>query len=198
MPYNNIYTNTKIITRNVVKSHETNILYTKIILISTVLLFFMPLCIGDIYYALNDNTCVQDKVQIQINLKSYLQISGNLSLVFVIIYIIMIIKLNYLNITIICNCAIGLSLVSLFSNFIFNIIGGIIFWELMDNSHCDNSVYNYVFISLIIKYFIGTLYFILINKPIKNDTSYINTNNSDESDDFEEINHLSEVFNNIN
>lgn len=170
--------------------------YTKLILISIVLLGFLPLCIGDIYYAMSDNTCVREKVQIQINLKTYLETSCHFSIILIILNVIPIINLTYVEKII--TYMFGFSLGGLFVNYIFNIIGGIIFWDLMDNSQCEKSVYNYVFTSLIIKYFIGTFYFILINSPIRSNSQYISSTNSDESDDFEELNHLPEVFNNRN
>jgi hypothetical protein len=41
-------------------------------------------------------------------------------------------------------------------------MGAIIFWNLMDTDKCSKEVYNYVFISLIIK-FVTTIYEIIKN-----------------------------------
>jgi hypothetical protein len=55
---------------------------------------------------------------------------------------------------------------SIFNNFMafiqlyhimLNIFGAVIFWSLMDTSNCDNSIYNYVFTSLIIKIFFNAI-----------------------------------------
>lgn len=137
---------------NDTKSSNIGFLCIKIIIIFLILFCMLPIAICDIYYAYNDNSCVNSHVdKININLKQYLQVSGLLMCCFVFIFIFYTLSIND-NVSIISSC-LFVTLFYLFMMFTlaWDIIGGVIFWAYMDNSLCSNGIYNYVFASLIIK-----------------------------------------------
>lgn len=144
----------KLATENTNTIHSnTNFLGIKIIAMILILVCWLPIIICDIYYAYNDNSCVNSHVdKININLKQYLQVSGLSLGCFAFIFIIYILSLNE-NLS---HISLGLFVILFyfFIMFLFawDIIGGVIFWGYMDNSLCSNGIYNYVFASLIIKY----------------------------------------------
>ena len=153
-PSNNSTTTVKLATTSFESDDDkTGIYCLKFTFIFLILLFGLPMVICDLYYAYNDNSCVTSHVdRISINLKEYLLVSGLLSGCFLIIVILIILSYNKnLNAFLITIGTILFIFISIF-NTVWNIIGGVIFWEYMDNSLCSNSIFNYVFASLIIKY----------------------------------------------
>ena len=125
---------------------------TLFIFILFVLFFTIPICFCDLYYAYTDESCVLSHVdKIDINLKQYLQVSGLLigCSIFIFIFNLILIVNNYKGLLILLY--IFIKLLNIFS-LVWHIIGGFIFWKYMDNSLCSNSVFNYVYVSLIIKY----------------------------------------------
>lgn len=130
-------------------------------LLIMIISFPLPFC--DLYYGYTDDTCVSEPAgKLAINLKDYLLVYG---------WIIM----SILGLLSIALCFIDfnssgsrtstsngcfvfsrtfLTIISALTNIfliIWNIFGAVIFWSLMDTSECSNSIYNYVFASLIIK-----------------------------------------------
>jgi len=120
----------------------------KITLILFLTIFTLPIPFFDLYYGYNDNTCVNEKAgKLSINLKDYLLVYGWVEICFIGI-IIFNLFLNNLNCFKYFNCL--TNLIEIFI-MIWNIIGSIIFWSLIDNNKCSKTVYNYVFITLILK-----------------------------------------------
>ena len=151
------------------QNDKTNIInYLKLIFVSILIFINFPLIFCDIYYAVNDNTCINQKIdKLSVNMYDYLIVSGLYSLIISIISIIFIVffidkmkntktaTLNY------SFFMLFLYITGLF-NIIWNIIGSIIFWNYMDNNLCSNQVSNYLFTSLIIKLIFSST--ILLNK----------------------------------
>lgn len=129
---------------------------------SLIMFFIFPITFCDLYYAYNDSTCVNEPAgRLEINLYNYLMVNGWISICFIIILTIMIIfynpnTTNDQSFFTLCGGGIITILSTLLSIFglIWNIFGAIIFWGLMDTSKCSDSIYNYVFASLIIKFVI--------------------------------------------
>ena len=125
----------------------------KSFLIFIILFCGLPLCLCDLYYAYTDDSCVSSHVdRINVNLKQYLQVSGLLTGCFMFIVILTVLSFNEESKkSLLVFVTILYSFVGIF-NIAWNVIGGVIFWGYMDNSLCSDSVFNYVFASLIIKY----------------------------------------------
>ena len=127
-----------------------------------IMIFGFPLPFCDLYYGYIDNTCVSEPVdKLAINLKDYLLVNGwiLMSLLGLISILIFFMDINTFNnkttnngyfTGIIVFSGIISVLIGIFLT-IWNIIGAIIFWNLMDTTNCSNGIYNYVFTSLIIK-----------------------------------------------
>jgi len=139
------------------QNDKTNIINClKLIFVSILILVNFPIIFCDLYYAVNDKTCVNQKMEkLAVNMYDYLIVSGIYSLIITVISILFILffihKIKNNDITIL-NCVFMLFLYinSLF-NISWNIIGSLIFWNYMDNNQCSNKVFNYLFASLIIK-----------------------------------------------
>ncbi len=125
----------------------------KFIIVLLIVIFGLPLVLCDIYFGFADKTCVKENARIvSITLQDYLVVSGISSGLFgfgLLILVIFFDDFDYEK-TGIC-FRLGIILTSVFS-FGWNITGGIIFWQHIDNSLCSNTVYNYMYTSLIIKY----------------------------------------------
>ena len=134
---------------------KENNICTKLLLIFIIIIFTFPLTFFDIYYGYDDNSCVNNSVKrININLKEYLVVRGIINVCFIFQLILFIIIYNKKIEPFIACQIIILSLIGIFY-FCWDIIGGIIFWNYMDNSSCSNDVYNYIFASIIIKYILS-------------------------------------------
>lgn len=150
--------------------NKWDILCDKLIVITIFSAFVMPFTVVDLIYAYRDTSCVYIYPEkLGINMRDYLQVCGYTSaLLFV-----------YKTITICRHTAyhevdiFGLLLRQEILQFIarcvlivWNIIGAFIFWvELYTNTPCSKDVFNYLFVSLIIK-LCGSLLF------------YVNTRNN--------------------
>jgi|LakMenEpi03Aug12_release.lakeMendotaPanAssembly.Ray.scaffolds.fasta_scaffold303550_3 hypothetical protein len=141
------------------------------IIVKTILAVFisiiaLPFIACDLYYAYNDQSCVQEYPnKININLKMFLLLSGYMLLSKVIIIIIGISSISYqytdfINITVMILLGLLLIVYELF-NVIWNIIGAVIFWgNIYKNDNCDNGISTYMFVSLIIKLFTNLMFII--------------------------------------
>lgn len=121
------------------------------ILFFAVLLINGSFMICDIYFGLEDKSCVTQNIQrISINLKTFLLVRGFLVLAFLSEILLSISLLTQKTLPF-CSCF-QMSLLMFVSMFLiaWNIVGAIIFWRYMDTDKCDNPVYNYTFASLII------------------------------------------------
>ena len=152
------------------QNDKTNIINClKLIFVSILILVNFPIIFCDLYYAVNDKTCVNQKMEkLAVNMYDYLIVSGLYSLIITVISILFILffidKMKNNEVTTI-NFFLFLFIISLF-NVIWNIIGSLIFWNYMDNSKCSNEVFNYLFASLIIKLIFSST--ILFNNNKKN------------------------------
>jgi hypothetical protein len=125
-------------------------IFIKLIAIVITVVLCSPIIICDIYFAVNDNTCVNNDVKnIDLTLKDYLMVSGIYNL-FMLIFCIfsIIIKLKI-------DCIEGIKILDNLNlnifNEIWNIVGAILFWGLMNTDECSRTTYNYVYATLIIK-----------------------------------------------
>lgn len=133
----------------------------KFIICLVIIVVGFPITICDLYYAYNDNSCVNEPAdKLSINLFDYLAVCGWTTFCSLTLSIILIIlkkknqMIEHSLIELIIN-EIILKLVKIFL-IIWNIFGAVIFWGLIKNSNCSNDVYNYVFVTLIIKLVISS------------------------------------------
>ena len=120
-------------------------------------IFYASIVIFDIYYALYDESCVNQTINASITLYTYLIIDAiyGLGLILFLPIILFVIDLdNEYERQIFC-------LVSLFRTLIilsWTTMGTYMFWGLMNNKECEKSIYYYMFISLIVRYIFGFLF----------------------------------------
>lgn len=138
------------------------LLSEKICIILTIFILTVPFIISDLYYGFSEDSCLTQNnsngehhgPRNKLNLKTFLQVDGFVSLFSLIFYSIKIMSIGKKQSLSFC-LMITYSLCVSFFYVIWVIIGGVIFWMQIDNKLCSNSVYNYLFISLYLKYSIG-------------------------------------------
>ena len=113
----------------------------------------IPIIICDLYFGFNDKSCVNEiPTNININMHEYLIVSAFILLGILItlpIYIYVVFNNNSFCTTMFTMLYFVIGLF----NFAWNIVGAVIFWgNIYPNGHCDNSVSNYIFTILIIKF----------------------------------------------
>jgi len=142
------------ITVNSQNDLQNNFKFLKAILVFILIFINFPIIFCDLYYVINDDTCINQEIKLAVvNMYDYLIVSGIYSVIITVISILFILffidkmKNNEVKTR---NFFLFLFIISLF-NVIWNIIGSLIFWNYMDNSKCSNEVSNYLFVSLIIK-----------------------------------------------
>jgi hypothetical protein len=125
----------------------------KIVVLIIFTLLSFPLIFCDLYFAVNDKTCVyQTFDKLAVNMYDYLIVNAiyNIFMLFILFVYIIAIDIEKDN-----ACLILFIHIIGFINKIFitswTIIGGVIFWHFMNNNDCSFTVYNYLFASLIIK-----------------------------------------------
>jgi len=129
----------------------------KIIIIIMAILFIIPFVGFDLYFAINDNSCVNIYPNnLNINIKLYLLVSGLSSITGIIILIISLIylidKIIKKNITSYYITSNIINIVALLYTLIWNIIGAILFWGIIyPSGKCNSDIATYLFISLVIK-----------------------------------------------
>ncbi len=168
---NNVKTNSNIDdeTQNKLKGqlHVTKMIGFTVFIFMVIMYSAFIIC--DIYYGLNDKSCVNQNVErIDFTLKTFLLVRG-----FILLGLITEIFIGtcLITIPIIKLCSyLQLSLFLLVSFFLFawNIVGAVVFWEYLDNSKCDNPVYNYTFASLVIVFVFSAINFTSSNSKNKN------------------------------
>ena len=122
-------------------------------LLISITIFYMSIVIFDIYYALYDDTCVNQRI----NLYIYLLIDAiyGISLAMFLPVILFIFDLDNEGEKQIFN------LITLFRTLIILVwttMGTYIFWGLMDNNKCEKTIYYYMLVSIIIRYIFGILF----------------------------------------
>ena len=126
----------------------------KLLIIITIL--YIPISILDLYY-LNDSSCVEQNTDSYFNLYVYLfidSIYGFALLLFLPIILFIIDLDNQIEQQVFYT----ISLLRIFTIFIWTIMGTCIFWVLMDNKKCNQNIYYYVYITLIIRYIFGIVF----------------------------------------
>lgn len=125
----------------------------KMVVILILALFTLPFGITSVYYAFADNSCVNLPAgKLYVNLKDYLAVNG---CIYLLVFCV--------NATTVCMFSEfdNVYQTILFKTFTYlgalftlswNIVGGIIFWSLIDNDKCDGPIYNYVYALMIIQF----------------------------------------------
>ena len=132
----------------------------------------IPFIICDLYFAYNDTSCVDiyPKYIIFINMKAYLLVSGYYTIGFmcVIICNLQFLSIENKNSNVICMSILSVIInVSKVFLIIWNTIGAFIFWGTVYHlEKCKTIVYDYLFVSLVIK-LIAILFYIISNKNKK-------------------------------
>lgn len=125
------------------------------------LIIIIPFIVCDIYWGFYDNSCTLEETEIGLTLGNFLQIRGIILCVgclsVILLYSTHSHKINW---DIIFYFGIFL-IISVIFNIIWTIIGAYIFWHEINNNLCQENVYNYVFVSLIIR-FIGIILILIL------------------------------------
>lgn len=144
---------------------ENYIQNLKTILISILIFINFPIIFCDLYYAINDNTCVNQKMEkLAVNMYDYLIVSGIYSVIITFISLLFIFYFEKIKTTKCVLFNILFFYISGLFNISWNIIGSLIFWHYMDNNKCSNEVFNYLFASLIIKLVFSSIILLNNNK----------------------------------
>ena len=139
-------------------------LQINIIKIASIIFIFIisiPFIICDLYFAYNDDSCVEvyPKYIIFMNMKAYLLVSGyyTIGLMCALICNLQFLSIENKNSNVICMSILSVIInVSKVFLIIWNTIGAFIFWgTLYQVEKCNTIVYNYLFVSLIIKLFVN-------------------------------------------
>ena len=124
-------------------------------LLISISIFYPSIVIFNIYYALYDNSCVNQDVNINITLYSYLLIDAiyGLGLILYLPVVLFIINLDdeYER-----HIFFIISIFRTIFIFVWTSIGSYIFCELV--KECEKSIYYYMFVSLIVRYIFGVLF----------------------------------------
>ena len=134
-------------------NNEVNIMFIlKGFMIILILAFTVPFIICNLYYAYNDNSCVTiNPDNFGVNLKTYLAVDGivvGIALLGIILAAFCLFKEPDNN----DNCSLNVfGKIATIFGIAWTIVGAVIFWKLIDNTKCDKSVYNYIFVQLVIK-----------------------------------------------
>ncbi len=136
-------------------------------IILLLMIVVLPILICDMYYAYNDDSCVNEYPQgLSINMKDYLLGCSYTSIVVMVILICVTCTVSKENIELI-NISISIWPVFILNSFslIWHIIGANIFWgKLYPENLCNSSPSTYFFTSLIIKLLLSGSTFMKSNK----------------------------------
>jgi hypothetical protein len=139
---------------NIISENENMKYYDKYKVIHTIyilisILILTPFIFCDIYYVLCDNLCIVNYYEQTVNIYLYVSFSiGLMNILLLTLYI-------YYNSSV---CFI-FSIITNICAIIWNIFASVIFWYSFYNRNtCDNSLYNYLMISIIVKIIINSLY----------------------------------------
>jgi hypothetical protein len=112
-------------------------------------IFVTPIIVIDLYFAYNDDSCVNLQfTDTNINLRSYLIVSGFSGILGIVGAFIC---LYYKSLIIRPKLIPILETIYILFNLMWNIIGALIFWGTMDNSICKNGIHNYLTSFIILK-----------------------------------------------
>jgi len=118
----------------------------------------LPIIFFDFYFALNDRSCIHQKSTsngMRLDMYAYLLVSATYSATILMILSVSILCATELRTEEQINCINFVGGFILLFNGIFTtswtVIGAVIFWHFIDNSQCTTNVYNYLYISILIK-----------------------------------------------
>jgi hypothetical protein len=135
-----------------------------------IIIIILPMAICDIYYAINDDTCVHNNIpKLNLTLYKYLLVSGIQTLCILLLSCFLI----YYNIQFECFHIVYniIGYINTLFTIIWTIIGSVIFWGYLDIDDCSNNVYEYMFTSLIIK--LASIYITIQQNNNKNNNNNI-------------------------
>lgn len=151
--------------------HKYEILCDKLIAISIFAALVMPFAVLDLIYAYRDTSCVYIYPEkLDINMRDYLQVCGYTSTLLFVYKTIIICRHsdNEVNMFTLLLRQEMLQFIVKCARIIWNIIGAFIFWgELYTNTPCNKDVFNYLFVSIIIKLCSSVLFYINFHKNIQ-------------------------------
>ena len=146
---------------NIIYTHQKNenndscIIKTVTVTICTI--FILPFGITNVYYAFTDKSCVYIKPgKLYVNLRDYLAVQG---IIYLTVYVLLVLCISCSDVDSVnkANKYLDNPIVKIISainkTFVvaWLILGAVIFWGLIDNSKCDDGIYNYMYASLIIQ-----------------------------------------------
>jgi len=116
-------------------------------------IIFVPFMVCDLYFGYTDDSCINQKAgKLIITVADYLKVCGYIWLCG---YIIAIVSLTLTGLEIVpaeCTKILNNFLTPLNTfNVIWTIFGAVMFWGLIDNTICNEAVYNYMFAQLIFR-----------------------------------------------
>jgi hypothetical protein len=140
---------------------DTTMVIIKTIVTLFIICFILPFIFIDLYIAYTDKSCVNDyPPKLKISLSIYLQLNSYILLLVLSVYIAMIHK----KIQVFACDEIMKTIFYLFMYvsriiiFGWNVLGAILFWGyIAENSNCSIVVYNYLYVTFIIRLLIITL-----------------------------------------
>jgi hypothetical protein len=140
---------------------DTTMVIIKTIVTLFIICFILPFIFIDLYIAYTDKSCVNDyPPKLKISLSIYLQLNSYILLLVLSVYIAMIHK----KIQVFACDEIMKTIFYLFMYvsriiiFGWNVLGAILFWGyIAENSNCSVVVYNYLYVTFIIRLLIITL-----------------------------------------
>ena len=146
-------------------TNKCDILCNKIIAITIFGAFVIPFALLDLLYAYMDTSCVYIYPEkLDINMRDYLQVSGYTSILLFVYKTIVIYRHTAYHEVNIFELLIRQEIMQFIARcvlIIWNIIGAFIFWaELYTNTPCSKDVFNYLFISIIIKLCGSVLFYV--------------------------------------
>lgn len=131
-------------------------LFLKSLVIFIIIIFNVPICVSELYYAFTDDSCTHIKnTNLFIDLYTYLVVDGIYGLIITIIcsiYICCFVDIDNLELVGLKKIIIYIvSFIIVLFNLSWSIVGGIIFWNIIDDYTCNNNIYCFVFAELVIK-----------------------------------------------
>lgn len=125
-----------------------------------VTIIYTVLSILNIYFVINDTSCVKQDIGLFFNIKLYHYLIADaiygISL-FTFLCIILFIFEFKLNDTVVYESFYLFSLVRCIIGLILTSVGAYIFWGLMNVGLCNHDIYHYTYVSLLIRYIFGLM-----------------------------------------
>jgi len=132
-------------------------IFMKLCLALIVLMIMSPIAICDLYFGFSHSTCSREEHNSNINIQSYLIVTGFIGVTFTIIMLMIITCFDFYKPSNTSDCMMfciiaGVIFVGIF-NIIWTTLGAILFWGyIYENGNCNKTFSTYLFVSLIIKF----------------------------------------------